>query len=227
MTVRTPGAWSYSGIKNYETCPLKYCAEKVTKEIPFTDTEASLYGKELHLAAEEYIRDGKPIPPQFSQFQDVADMLKAIPGEKLCEYKMGLTKDIQACGFFDDNVWFRGVADLVIVNGETARVIDYKTGKSSEYADVKQLELMALAIFKHFPKVRKVKAGLVFLVCNDFVKADFEKKDAPLTWVKWIQETDRLQASHDNDVWNAKPNFTCRKFCLVKSCEHNGKGHYR
>jgi hypothetical protein len=86
---------------------------------------------------------------------------------------------------------------------------------------------MALAIFKHFPKVRKVKAGLAFLVCNDFVKADYDKKDAPLTWLKWVQETDRLQASHDNDVWNAKPNFTCRKYCLVKSCEHNGKGHYR
>jgi hypothetical protein len=199
----------------------------VVKDIKEPETTAILYGKEVHLAMEEYIRDGKPIPPQFSQFQDVADMLKAIPGEKLCEYKMGLTKDIQACGFFDENVWFRGVADLVIVNGETARVIDYKTGKSSEYADVKQLELMALAIFKHFPKVRKVKAGLVFLVCNDFVKAEFEKKDAPITWIKWVQETDRLQASHDNNVWNAKPNFTCRKFCLVKDCEHNGKGHYR
>jgi hypothetical protein len=154
-------------------------------------------------------------------------MLKDMPGDKLCEYKMGLTSDLQACGFFDENVWFRGVADLVIINGEVARVIDYKTGKSSEYADVKQLELMALAIFKHFPKVRKVKTGLVFLVCNDFVKADFEKKDAPLTWLKWIQETDRLQASHDNNVWNPKPNFTCRKYCLVTSCEHNGKGVYR
>jgi hypothetical protein len=154
-------------------------------------------------------------------------MLKNIPGEKLCEYKMGLTKDIQACGFFDENVWFRGVADLVIINGDTARVIDYKTGKSSEFADVKQLELMALAIFKHFPKVRKVKTGLVFLVCNDFVKANFEKKDAPLTWLKWIQETDRLEKAHETGVWNAKPNFTCRKYCLVKSCEHNGRGHYR
>ena len=188
---------------------------------------AILYGKEVHLALEEYVRDGKPIPPQFSEFQEVADMLKAIPGDKLCEHKMGLTKDIQACGFFDENVWFRGVADLLIINGDTARVIDYKTGKSSEFADRKQLELMALAVFKHFPKVRKVKAGLMFLVANDFVKADYEKKDAPITWLKWIQETDQLEKAYETDVWNAKPNFTCRKYCLVKSCEHNGKGHYR
>ena len=219
--------WSYSALGLFQQCPKKYYHLRVVKDVVEPETTAILYGKEVHLALEEYIRDGKPIPPQFSQFQDIADMLKAIPGDKLCEYKMGLTKDIQACGFFDENVWFRGVADLLIINGDTARVIDYKTGKSSEFADVKQLELMALAVFKHFPKVRRVKAGLVFLVANDFVKAEYDKKDAPLSWLKWIQETDRIQAAHDTNVWNPKPNFTCRKYCLVKDCQHNGKGHYR
>jgi len=210
-----------------QQCPRKYYHLRVLKDIKEPETTAILYGKEVHLALEEYIRDGKPVPAQFKEFTEIADMLKAMPGDKLCEYKMGLTKDIQACGFFDENVWFRGVADLLIINGDTARVIDYKTGKSSEFADKKQLELMSLAVFKHFPKVRTVKAGLIFLVANDFVKADFDKKDAPLTWLKWIQETDRLEEAHEVNVWNPKPNFTCRKYCLVKDCEHNGKGHYR
>jgi hypothetical protein len=219
--------WSYSSLGLFQQCPRKYYHLRVVKDIKEPETTAILYGKEVHLALEEYIRDGKPVPPQFKEFTEIADMLKAMPGDKLCEYKMGLTKDIQACGFFDENVWFRGVADLLIINGDTARVIDYKTGKSSEFADKKQLELMALAVFKHFPKVRTVKAGLIFLVANDFVKADFEKKDAPITWLKWIQETDRLEEAHEVNVWNPKPNFTCRKYCLVKDCEHNGKGHYR
>jgi hypothetical protein len=219
--------WSYSSLGLFQQCPRKYYHLRVLKDIKEPETTAILYGKEVHLALEEYIRDGKPVPPQFKEFTEIADMLKAMPGDKLCEYKMGLTKDIQACGFFDENVWFRGVADLLIINGDTARVIDYKTGKSSEFADKKQLELMSLAVFKHFPKVRTVKAGLIFLVANDFVKADFDKKDAPLTWLKWIQETDRLEEAHEVNVWNPKPNFTCRKYCLVKDCEHNGKGHYR
>jgi hypothetical protein len=219
--------WSYSSLGLFQQCPRKYYHLRVLKDIKEPETTAILYGKEVHLALEEYIRDGKPVPAQFKEFTEIADMLKAMPGDKLCEYKMGLTKDIQACGFFDENVWFRGVADLLIINGDTARVIDYKTGKSSEFADKKQLELMSLAVFKHFPKVRTVKAGLIFLVANDFVKADFDKKDAPLTWLKWIQETDRLEEAHEVNVWNPKPNFTCRKYCLVKDCEHNGKGHYR
>jgi hypothetical protein len=219
--------WSYSSLGLFQQCPRKYYHLRVAKDIKEPESTAILYGKEVHLALEEYIRDGKPIPAQFKEFTDIADMLKAMPGDKLCEYKMGLTKDIQACGFFDKNVWFRGVADLLIINGDTARVIDYKTGKSSEFADKKQLELMSLAVFKHFPNVRTVKAGLIFLVANDFIKADFEKEDSSNTWLKWIQETDRLEEAYEVNVWNPKPNFTCRKYCLVKDCEHNGKGHYR
>jgi hypothetical protein len=86
---------------------------------------------------------------------------------------------------------------------------------------------MALAVFKHFPMVERARTGLAFLVCEDFVKADFTKYEAPEKWLKWIQETDKLEAAHENDVWNAKPNFTCRKFCSVMDCEHNGKGNYR
>ena len=35
------------------------------------------------------------------------------------------------CGFKDDNVWFRGIADLIILDSDNklAWVIDYKTGK--------------------------------------------------------------------------------------------------
>ena len=103
-------------------------------------------------------------------------------GDKICELKMGLTADLEACTFFADDVWFRGIADLLIVNNETATVVDYKTGKSSKYADKGQLELMALAVFKHFPKVKKVKAGLLFVVCNDLVKDTYQVENSPALW---------------------------------------------
>lgn len=219
--------WSYSSLGLFQQCPRKYYHLRVLKDIKEPESEAMMYGKIVHEAAELYVRDGKELPEKFMQFKPILDVLKAIPGKKLCEFKMGLTKDIEPCDFFDKDVWFRGVADLVIIDGDKAYVVDYKTGKSSQYADTKQLELMALAIYKHFPKVRFVKAGLAFLVCEDFVKADYARKDAPMTWLKWIQETDRLEAAHTTGVWNPKPNFTCRKFCLVKDCEHNGRGNYR
>jgi hypothetical protein len=34
-------------------------------------------------------------------------------------------------------------------------MIDYKTGKNAKYADMKQLDLMAGAIFVHYPEVHE------------------------------------------------------------------------
>jgi hypothetical protein len=219
--------WSYSSIGLFDQCPKKYYHLRVIKDIVEPETEHLTYGKMVHEAAEKYIRDGKPIPEKFLFIAPVLDVLKEIPGRKLCEHKMGLTEDLEPCGFFDKNVWFRGVVDLLIIQDDLAHIVDYKTGKSAQYADTKQLELMALAVFKHFPLVERVKAGLAFLVSEDFVKANYTKHDAPEKWLTWIQQTDKLTAAYDNDVWNAKPNFTCRKFCPVKDCEHNGRGHYK
>ena len=103
--------WSYSSLGLFQQCPRKYYRLRVVKDIVEPPTDAIMYGKEVHTAAEEYIRDGKPLPPQFKEFEPVLNMLRDTKGEKLCEYKMGRTSDLQACGFFDENVWFRGVAD--------------------------------------------------------------------------------------------------------------------
>ena len=128
---------------------------------------------------------------------------------------MGLTKEFEPVGFKDKNVWFRGIADLLIIDGDAAMIVDYKTGKSSQYADTKQLELLSLLTFKHFPHVQSIKAGLLFNNAQE------------TAWSRWLPEIQRLEAAMTNNVWNARPNFTCRKFCHVKDCEHNGKGEWR
>jgi len=219
--------WSYSSLGLFQQCPRKYYHLRVIKDIQEPPTEAILFGKEVHQAAEDYIGKGTPIPAKYKFIEPVLQLLEKMPGEKLVEYKMGLTKSLEACDFFSKEVWFRGVADLIIIDGDVASVVDYKTGKSSQYADTKQLELMALAVFKHFPQVTKVKAGLAFVVCEDFVKAKYSVDDASLFWLRWIEETSRLENAYKNDVWNPKQNFTCKNYCKVLTCEHNGKGQYR
>jgi CRISPR/Cas system-associated exonuclease Cas4 (RecB family) len=153
------------------------------------------------------------------------DSLKKIPGDKYCEFEMGLTENLEPCGFRDPNVWFRGIADLLIINTATgeARVVDYKTGKSAKYADTGQLELMALAVFKHFPDVKRVKAGLLFVIANAFPKANYSLEQAPVLWQKWIRDHDRMKLAYKTNVWNPKPSGLCRKHCVVLSCPHNGR----
>lgn len=216
--------WSYSSLSLFQQCPKKYYHLRVVKDVVEPSTEALSYGTKVHEAAEHFIKLGTPLPPEYAFMQSSLDSLNKLSGEKLCEYKMGLTKNLEPCGFFSKDVWWRGVADLVVKGEDKAWLVDYKTGKSSRYADTKQLEILSLAMFKHFPEIKRIKAGLLFVVANDFVKVDYEG-DKPDAWVRWLEETSQLGMAYENGVWNAKPNFSCKNFCAVASCLHNGKNH--
>lgn len=219
--------WSYSSISLFQQCPRKYYRLRVKKDIVEPPQQHLIYGTEVHQAAEDYVCNDKSLDPRYAFLKPTLDALKALPGMKLCEYEMGLTKDFEPCGFKDENVWFRGIADLLIIDEDRAHLIDYKTSKSSQYADRKQLELLALLVFKHFPYIKSIKAGLVFVVAEDLVKAAYTDDIQEKAWSKWLPEIQRLEKAMETDVWNAVPNFTCRKFCPVTDCEHNGKGVFR
>ena len=222
---RTPGPWSYSSLKLFETCPRKYQAERITKEVPFVQGEAALYGELLHKAAEEYIRDGKAIDPKFDFIQPYLDKLNAIEGRKICEMKLGVKRydgRLVACDFFDSEVWFRGVADLVILDGDRAWIVDYKSGKSAKYADIRQLALMAAALFLKYPEVKKIKTSLLFVVSKEFVKEDFSKDYGLSIFSELHGLLSARDAAYEADVWNPRPNGLCSRWCQVKSCPHNG-----
>lgn len=215
--------WSHSSLKDYEGCPRRYYESKVLKKYPFTDTQATIYGKELHEAAEFYIKDGTPLPKQFEFVKDTLDALNAKPGRKLTEYKMGLTSDLRPCDFMAKDVWVRGIADLLIINDDnlTARVVDYKTG-NNKYPDREQLKLMALMVFAHFPHIRRVEGALLFVVKEDIAKASFMVGEAEEYWWDYRERVARIEQAHESGVWNPKPTPLCG-WCPCKDCEFNKK----
>lgn len=216
-------SWSHSALKDYEGCPKRYQEVKVLKNFPFTETEATRYGNEVHKALELYIRDGKPVPPEYAQFVPVVDALMQKPGRKLAEQQMALTKDLEPCGWRDKEVWVRGITDLLILDDEnmTAWVIDWKTG-SNKYPDRDQLRLMALLVFAHYPHIRKVNAALLFIVKNDMVKLSMTVDQADTTWWDYRERVARLEQAFATDVWNAKPSPLC-PWCPATTCVHHPK----
>ncbi len=214
--------WSFSSLKTFQQCPRKYYRTKILKDIREPDTQATLYGKSVHTAAEEFIRDGTPIPPEYEYMTPMLEMLKNIEGDKHCEVKLGLTQDLQACDFDAPDVWWHGIADLVIINEakQLAYSIDYKTSKSARYADTKQLDLVALGIFARFPNIVRVKSALAFVVSKEFVKAEHHA-DMKIKYIeKPAQDVARIEAAIKNGVWNPVQGPLC-KFCAVKDCEYN------
>ena len=215
--------WSFSKIKAFEKCPKQFYHLKVVKDYREPETEAMLYGTEFHEACELYIRDGKELPGRFEFARPMLEALKAKPGEKLCEYELGLTEALEPCGFKDENVWFRGIADLIVLHEDTAWVIDYKTGRNTRYADTGQLELMALAVFKHFPQVQRVRGGLLFAVAKKMIKDSYSREQEAKLWQKWLGDFGRMQKTYEVDVWNPNPSGLCRRHCVVLECPHNGR----
>jgi RecB family exonuclease len=218
----SPAPWSFSRIKAFQTCPKQFYHVNVLKQFPFRETEATRYGTAFHLAAEQFIRDGAPLPPEFAFAQAALEWLAALPGEKLCEYRLGLTDRLEPCAFDAPDVWFRGIVDLAIIDGDRARIVDYKSGASARYADKGQLELMAMAMFRHFPQLKHIKAGLFFVIARNLTKAEYTRSETKEMWQKWLADYDKMAAAFSTGVWNPKPSGLCKRHCPVTECPHHG-----
>lgn len=212
--------WSYSSLKMFQQCPRKYYHLRIAKDVKQGDTDATIYGKEVHKAAEDYMREGTPIPEKFAYMRPILERLERIEGDRFCELEMALQKvggEYVPCDFFDPNYWWRGIADLLIVQGDIAYMIDYKTSKNAKYADLKQLDAMAAYIFKKFPDVKRIKSALLFVVSGEFVNKDhFRETD----YLKGFQfDLERLDIAVDSGVWNPVSGPLCG-WCPVTQCVH-------
>lgn len=216
--------WSHSGLKQYETCAKQYHEVKLLKRYPREETEQTLYGTRLHEQAELFIKDGRPLDTDFKFMQPTMNKLFDMPGRKYPELEMALTHDLRPCAFKSPDYWVRGIADLVIVDDDnlTARVFDYKSG-GDKYPDTDQLTLMSLMVFKHFPHVRHVTSGLLFVLRNTVVKHKVSREQENDLWWKYRERVGSIAAAHATGVWNPTQSGLCKRFCVVTECPFNGR----
>jgi len=209
--------WSFSSLKDYINCPRQYHEVKVMKRFNKATTKEMLYGSAAHRACEDYVGEDVPLAKNYSHFKPVLDTLKEIPGVRYLEYKMALDKEGKECDY-GSGYWVRGIVDFMVVDGDTAYIIDYKTG-SSKYADLKQLKLMALMAFAKFPSIQRIKAGLLFIAHNGFTEEEYTREDISDIWAVFHQDLRRLDASYETGVWNPNKTPLCG-WCPVRTCEH-------
>ena len=216
-------AWSYSRVNTFKQCPKKYYHLNVKKDVKDMGSAATRYGGRVHRAAEKYIKEGKPLDREYNFMQGTLDVLNKIEGEKHCELRLGVAKDgenFAATRFGASDVWYRGIADLVIIDGDTAFSVDYKTSKNTNYADTKQLDLIAGALFINFPQLKKIKSALSFVICKQFITKE-HTSDLYKSYINaFDEELERIEIALENNVWNPVGGPLCA-FCPVTSCEHN------
>jgi hypothetical protein len=215
--------WSYSSLKTFQQCPKKYYHIKVVKDVKNQDTVHTDYGKEVHKAAEDFIGNNTPIPEKYAYMKPILSALYEIPGDKFAEMELGVKLEgnkYKPCDFKDEDHWYHGIADLVIIDKQLAWLVDYKTSKNAKYADTKQLDLLAGALFINYPEVREIRAALAFVVSGEFISKNYFFEHTQNYIESMKPDLDRLEGAKASKVWNPISGPLC-KFCPVKTCAHN------
>lgn len=215
--------WSYSSLTAYETCPRRFQLTRLLKKVAEPQTEATLHGNEVHKSIELAIKGEKPLPTKHQQYQPIVERVTSRPGQKLVEFKFGLTQALKPTSFFAKDVWVRGVIDFGLLTPKTAVALDWKTGKPKVDAD--QLKLFAGVMLKTYPYLEKVKTGYVWLAYDKMDAETFEQSDAPEIWQEFAVRVHRMELSMKNDDFPPRPSGLCARWCPVgrKLCEFCGK----
>jgi len=214
-----PFAWSYSKLKNFETCPKRHYHIDIIKEYK-DGGEAMDWGMAVHKTLAQRIKDGTALPPLHTSHERWAKWVEEMPGDiVLVEQQMAVDERHDPCEWFGRKAWFRAVADVIKINGPVAVVVDWKTGKIIE--DSAQLALTAAVMFQHYPQLQRIRSCFVWLQDNAKTIATLSREEGRQVWDYLSDRVETMKIAHERTEYPPTPNRYCR-FCPVKKCPHNG-----
>lgn len=229
-------SWSYSKKKNYDTCPKRHYEVDILKNF-VEDSEQLTEGNAVHKAMAAacihgagipFVGSGRdkvtaaPLPEPMSYLQKWVDVVVRSSGELKVEEKYAITRDFQKTAYFAPNVWYRGICDVLKLNGNTATALDWKTGKVVHNSV--QLMLMATCIMVHYPQIETVKTRFIWLRDDCSTPDVWHKATIMKEWTSLLPEVAAMEQAAKLLSYPPKPSKLCRRWCPVTSCEYHGKG---
>ena len=208
---------SFSALKMYENCPRRYMHQRINKEVQDEGSDASKYGERIHEALELRLRDQSPLTDETKKYESLCAAIEqeSEDGELFVEQKMTLNKNLTPTEWFAPDAWFRSVLDVLMIheNQKKAFVLDWKTGKRRP--DFTQMEIFALQVFKHYPKVDSVTSALVWLGDYKMDTQVYKREQSNEMWAKIMARINRIYESLEHDTWPPKPSGLC-PWCPAK-----------
>ena len=225
-------SFSYSKIKNFETCPRRYHQIDVLKNYKEDKSEALEWGNELHDALDERISKGTELPITMRRYEAKASGFAELAREDSpyvkvrTELKLSFDRDFQATGYFDNATWFRCKVDVLTLfpAHRTALATDWKTGKILE--DHSQLALAAQAVFANYPEINVVLSVYEWLGDDARTVGTYHRDAMAEVWNGLWPRIDMLEDAHAANQFPPKPSGLCKRYCPVVACEYHGKGSY-
>ncbi len=211
---------SFSRLSTFEQCPAKFDYLYVSKLVADQSSEATEYGDRVHKLLEakgKGILDEDSLTDEGRQTLErwgpLVDKITGRPGEKFFEHQMAVNKELQPVGWFASDVWIRSIADVLVVDGDKAYCLDYKTGKVKD--NPTQLQLFAAMVFWHFPDVQVVKTSFLWLKFNEATNTQYERRFLSSLWRNLQPRFEQVQETIELGVFDAKPSGLC-PWCAAK-----------
>lgn len=222
---------SYTLVNEFVNCPHKAYHRFILKDIPFEKTDAMVYGDDIHKALEKRLAQGKslsggPHERVLNKAHDYCLTLNKIGNLDYpirVEYFIGMRIDASPCAWNDNDVWFRGKADVAALVPMQGWLIDWKTGNKRE--DPFELECQAMLLHAHHPGITSW-TGEYFWLKADYPYGLRHTLDPMRTYqnVAGIY-AEMWKCMYETGVWPKRKNPLC-PWCAVSTCENftGGKG---
>ena len=211
---------SFSRLSTFEQCPAQFDYLYVSKRVANQSNEHSDYGDRVHKILEAKGKgelDESTLTDEgrstLERWGPIVDKIIGLPGDKLYEHQMAVNRNLTPVGWFDSDVWIRSIADVLVVDGETAYCLDYKTGKVKE--NPTQLQLFAAMVFWHFPQVETVKTSFIWLKFDEVTNAKYERRFLGALWSALEPRFVKVQDVINLGVFDTKPSGLC-PWCAAK-----------
>jgi len=210
---------SYSSIKLFENCALRYYRQRVKKDTVDSGGEASKHGERIHMFLENRLL-GAGLPSEAVQYEPLCQSVEALAqrGALHIEHELVLTDNLTPTGWWDADAWLRSKLDVLVVAGDEAVVMDWKTGKRNP--DNFQMQIFAVQVFKHFPEVQRVKTALVWLKTMEMDTEQYARDDANVVWAEIMKRIQRINDAYVHGNWPARPSGLCRYCPCSHDCEY-------
>jgi len=210
-------SWSYSAISMYKDCPKKYEIIRAKKLIQEATGKAADEGTRIHTLIENYLMKDE-WNDDLTPYKTLLDIVKAKGGQ--CEVGYHFRKGMERCEPDDPFCWVRSYIDWIKIDGNSAELIDWKTGRVKP---TNQLGFYAWLVFTAHPEVEKVKATFHWINKGDQMTEWYERKQMATLFRPMQDLLDQIEMSFINDVWVETGNGC--KWCTVTNeyCS-NGKG---
>jgi hypothetical protein len=211
---------SYSSIKLYENCPLRYFRQRIVKDVIDEGGEASKYGERVHAFLETRLKENTLLPQEVAHYESLCSSVERIAhnGELFVEKELVLTDNLTPTTWWEPDAWLRSKLDILVISGDMANVMDWKTGKRN--ADQFQMQLFAAQVFKHYPEVTRVKTSLVWLKDMAMDTEVYYRSGVNTIWAEVMKRIQRINDSLEHDNWPAKPSGLCRYCPARHNCDY-------